>query len=148
MSIVDELKKMFEKGLFEKALLGGDDFYIRDYTWGEHDSLLVFYHLFAWLKANENPLNKIKLKEIFADQFRRNKTVSEIDQGLESIHLIRSYCIEADDQNYWPIEQEFFIELITENISQFTKEEIESLNIKRDIYLLRDYLPGLSSALF
>ena len=138
-----KLKELFEKGQFEQAILGKDDFYTKDYTWGGHDQLLVFYHLFDWLRVHSNSWSQSQIKQVFRKEFINNKELSEIDKGLESLHLIRNYCIKADGQNYWPIDQKFFVELIANNVYQFTEEQIERFNIKRDIDLLRNYLPGL-----
>lgn len=134
----------FEEGNFYGAIKGIGNLYSKNHTWGEHDNLLVFHHLLDWLKNKNNSAYVNKIKEIFKQDFITNREVSKIDQGLESIHLIRSYCIMAQDKQYWPIEHDFFIKLISESIKQFSLNEIEIFNIKRDIELLRKYLPDLN----
>ncbi|MEQ6118059.1 hypothetical protein [Reichenbachiella sp. MALMAid0571] len=83
------------------------------------------------------------MKDVIQSIFKHLTEINRIDNGLTSINIIRCYCIAAKEDKYWPIKPEFFIDLIIENIGQFSKEEIEQMNIKRDIDLLRDYLPGL-----
>ena len=144
MSKVDELIRLFDKGEFEKAILGEGDFMIGSHFWGVHDTLLVFYHLFEWIKSNGSSLVIYQVKQVFRKKMLSRK-VSEIDNGLESIGLVRNYCIKANGASFWPIPKEFLTDLVNETVVQLTKEEYDALNVERDLILLQKYLPDLKT---
>lgn len=133
----------FNNRKFIEVFTGKDSLYANDPTWGGHDYLLVFYHLFNWLEDNKS-LDVLKeIENSFIQIFNNYKAVSEINNGLESINIIRAYCIQANDKKYWPIPSDFFITLLMNNVRKFNHEEIIKYNIQRDIEALRKYLPEL-----
>jgi len=146
---MNELKsrcfKFFKNWKFKQAILGTDGIYIKDPTWGNHDTLTVFLYILEWT-ADKKDIDMIKqeLEAVLKDILFSNKAVAKIDNGLISINVIRSYCIAANEENYWPIEKDYLEKLLVEFYNQLSLEEINSKNIKRDIELLRKYLPNIS----
>lgn len=143
MNTVDELIELFEAYEFEKAIIGNEVFFLRCKTWGNHTTLVVFYHLFCWLKINQTSDIIKKIENVFINQ-SKSPQISEIDSGLKSLGLIRSYCIKAGGQNYWPVSAKFLLKLIEDIKKEFYRPENDQLNVKRDINLLNGYLPELN----
>jgi hypothetical protein len=133
----NEAISLFEDNKFESAFLGLNGFFIKDNTWGTHDSLLVFKYLFEWIKNKKETSNIIiQIAETFKKILLFEKRINPIDNGLESVNLIRSYCIMANEQNYWIVEKEYLTELLNNFVKQRPTEEMTTLKIDRDIKLL------------
>lgn len=134
-----KLYSSFKQGHFLEVFIGEGDNFIRDYTMGVHDTMLVFYHLFDWLKdenKDENKLLEIKysLKKIISTDKRINK----YDGGLESLGLLISYCIGAKGEDYWPIEKQYIAELL--ELIPFKEKDWKKYNIERDVNRIKEYL--------
>ncbi len=143
MSFKEKIISAFNNRNFIQAFTGKNHLHVNDPTWGGHDYLLVFFHLINWIEGNRTQEVINEIEKSFHQIFINYRTISEINNGLESINIIRAYCIQAHDKNNWPIPKDFFIMLFINNIHNFNKDEIIKLNISRDIEGLRKYMPEL-----
>ena len=137
-NLINELYDSFNTHEFKEAFKGNSKLKLVDHTWGGHDTLLVFNHLLKWLKdgnATQDNLNKIAL--VFEEIVIDDKSINSISKGLESLKFILSYCIVADDKDYWPLTKSFIEGLIT-RIS--TGEELGTSHVCRDIESIKKYL--------
>lgn len=142
MTKEEQLFLLFESGDFQTAFLGSEDFFVRDPTWGEHDSLWIYRKLLTWVDENLSSKILNQIQQTFTEIVKHDWNVSEIDFGLKSINLIKAFCIVAKNEDKWIIEPPFFVSLINEKIKETTTNERNNINLHRDLKDLEAYLPG------
>jgi len=130
---------LFNDGDFKTVFSGKDGFFIKDRTWGTHDTQLVFLHLFKWLNDGNNGESNIsKIKDALENIITMDVGIDKVSNGLWSLQLLVDYCIEADCQNYWPIDKKNISELISK--VPLNKDEWDKYNVKKDINRVKQFL--------
>jgi hypothetical protein len=133
-----DARSLFEKGNFKIALLGNNSFFIEDNLWGGHDSLSVWFYLLNWLQETGS-IDRVKqVKHVVQEIFNESIEVCDIDGSLIPIFIVRTYCIAASEENHWPLEQIFIIDLLHNYLENFSEEEAKRFNIERDMKELKE----------
>ncbi len=136
MNDYNKLVEMFEEGSFYLAITG-NEVILKDHTWGQRDYLLIFCHLLKWLRLKDDShKDKEALENTFIMILQDKDSISKIDGGLISLHILICYCIESSDIDFWFITRE----RISEMLSSYRKINLDYANIKRDLARINKYL--------
>ena len=82
--------RWFNNGDARDALIGGGDFFLRDHTWGCHDTLLVLSQLFEWATTNNNGAASAKAFTEALD------LLTTADRTGEAFRLVLCYLLVSD----------------------------------------------------
>ena len=83
----------FNNGDARNALIGGGDFFLRDYTWGCHDTLLVLSQLFEWaIKNNKGAVSAKAFTEAL-------DLLTAADRTSDAFRLVLVYLLVSEDRH-------------------------------------------------
>lgn len=141
-----EIKQLFEKKYFEKALFGSSEFVLIDETWGCHDTSQAFKLLTDWLEENENQDVLLReIKQAIKEGLYNNLFMSDIANELWGVSVVRNILLEMHFSKRWIIPKSFFRELMTNFVANYSDKEIEEMKIKNSISYMKDYIDDIEN---
>jgi hypothetical protein len=109
MPINQQIWRWFGYGNARDALVGDGDYFLRDHTWGCHDTLLVLNQLFEWAATDDNrPVSAKAFVEALDFLTSANRT-------NDAFRLVLCYILVSEDRHEsLPIDMEHVISSLAE----------------------------------